>query len=313
MLKKITAVALSLIMLASLTACSIRTGDDLSDGEGGTTATTAAPTTTAIETTGVIEPEVFENTEEFWTGRYPSASFIRFTVKYTDEQDNEVSTEYFSDFGYNLCDWVNTEFNVDGWFALDGDTVVSADGEYKIDDSGLVSEGKKFTAEKTNQTIEKPMSLGAVHALNSCSGFKLYGLILNGDLHEKVDTDQYELHGLKYDYFFEENMDIYVDGLYDSEQQGKVDIYCVPHIEEAVLKTVTMEQILNACTFHCPSVNLANIDLEEDTPSCRGNISSSFNEGYYDLLFVYNDAIAYYVTFQVTPPSEAESSADYNY
>ena len=92
------------------------------------------------------------NTQEAWQEKFPDAKIFSFTVHYAEYETGEYEELYFCADGGNLSDWVNTPFNLTGWFVYDG-MIVSADGQYAIKNPAPLSENAVYEAEKLEEKI----------------------------------------------------------------------------------------------------------------------------------------------------------------
>ena len=92
------------------------------------------------------------NTQEAWQEKFPDSKIFSFTVHYAQYETGEYEELYFCADGGNLSDWVDTPFNLTGWFVYDG-MIVSPDGQYAIKNPAPLSENAVYEAERLEEKI----------------------------------------------------------------------------------------------------------------------------------------------------------------
>ena len=290
MFRKITAAALAFVMTALLCACNVKTNNiQPSSTVPGSSAETVSYTDPVTE----ITAPSFANTAEYWSFAYPGLDINRFSVKFISDGETEKTVDYYFCNAGLLCDWVNTEFNVDGWFYKDSDEIVSADGYYVIKTNDAITADCSYKAEKRYSPVENPHKTGLVHTLNSGSEFRLYGIMLRGLFSDPDANAVYSLHDVENEFEPGEAVDIYIDGLYNENAQGKLAIVCIPHSDDTDFAS------LNSAIMEDPSCIFSTNDVDpEATPACVGLTLPDESEGLYDILFIVGNSVDYYVTIE---------------
>ena len=138
-------------LLAILTALSIVLAFSACGKKDKTTSEPEEPSsseTTSENLSGVINT----NSQEAWETKYPGINVCPFSIHYAEYETGEYEEQYYFANGGDLRDWVNTPFNLTGWFVYDG-MIISADGQYAIKNSAPLSENAVYEAEKLEERI----------------------------------------------------------------------------------------------------------------------------------------------------------------
>lgn len=158
--------------------------------------------------------------------------------------------------------------------------------------------GENAASDKSESNVE----LGKTVTLNESEDFKLNGLIVKGGLHNygedwKIENEEFKMQGLFKDFYLDEFIEIYIDGVYPKGSENLATIYCVPHIED--YSQVEVSEIAAAKAF--TSGELIDVSASKLSLAVEGQINSKdFTAGLYDIVFVVGNKICYYLTVNVT-------------
>ena len=145
-MKKFTAVLMVLSLLLAFAACGKTEQTDTPD-EGETVTDTAD---------GGYAGVININTKEAWQEKFPDKEIGEFYVHYAEYETGEYEEIYFFAKDQSLEEWVDTPFNLSGWFESDG-MIVSENGIYVIKPrSNEFSDGCTLEAVKLDAPIQNP-------------------------------------------------------------------------------------------------------------------------------------------------------------
>ncbi len=304
--KAVISAALSLITVFSLASCSVRKDPD----SALTTATTqqvkpvitTAPPESESETSPIEQNIAPANTAEYWAYKYPDSEIKSFKVNFLEHEGGDYTEEYFYIRGGSLKNWVNTDFNLSGWYAFN-DKIIIADGTYCIDDPDVLSKGCVYDAKPFDSSdIGIPANVGNVCTLNSASPFNLKALMLKGNLQYNERTE-YSLHDLRYGFWFGEEISLYINGEYAENADKNLKIYILPHGLLSAFATMTEEELGSSSVAKFKDIKL--YDSANYEVSCTAKVEQKKNpEGLYDLVFACGGKIDYYMTLEIIEPTE---------
>ena len=259
--------------------------------------------TTKAESPTVTDGTALKNRPEIWAAKYPEMMTELnefFVVR------GEDTAYYYYRTDSTFESWVNSELNIDKWYYHAG-KIISADGKWAIEKSEELSpmstyeaeaySGPTLTAEQRNP---KP---GVVYAVNSCTPFTLLGLRLDGDGSQEGNGQALALKGIRSSFKSGEKIQFYINGAnaLDGAENilaNKLRIFCLPHRDAKDYIIMNADSVAAVSAFS---------DYYKDAPYGGWNFENSvsndeqnrFPAGLYDILFYYEDTLAYYVMINV--------------
>lgn len=301
-MKKFISLFSAICMLFALAGCHRVGTAEKSGSESDTTASSAAQTESATSTyTGAQS----ENRPEAWAAAYPAIaqSLNEFYIIF-----NGNPSYYYFRNTVDLKDWVNTEFNLDGWYYYKG-RIISSDGKWAIPENFPdLAVFETYTAEEYSGPVlseeERTVEAGTVYASNSCTPFVLSGLRLDGDGSADKNNSELSLRDVRSDFSFGESIRFYIDGTNDFEGnenqlKNKLKVFCVPHRAAEDYKTMTAAQVSSVCAFENDYKDSSEIGSYNFENTVQADSGKGFVAGLYDILLYYEDTLAYYTVINI--------------
>lgn len=305
--KTFISAAMAAATVFSFASCSVKKADDTTL----TTATTqqVQPVLTSAtvqqpaesDTTNVPVPETPVNTKNYWESKYPESDIKSFKVKFLEHEEKDHTEEYFFIKNGSLKDWVNSDFNLGGWYFFN-DKIIISDGAYCIDSPESLSKGVTYEAEPFDSSdIGIPANVGNICTVNSASRLNLKSVMLKGNLQYNERTE-YSLHDLRYGFWFGEEISLYINGKVSGGSAKNVKIYILPHGLNSAFNTMTEEELNASSIAKFKDIKL--YDSANYEVSCKTAVSQKKNpEGLYDLVFAVDGKIDYYMTLEIIEPT----------
>lgn len=151
-MKKITAILTAFSLLLALAAC----GEKKQTNESETQAEKESETVTEAASADGFAGVININTKEAWQAKFPDKEIGEFVVHYAEYETGEYEELYFYASDQSLEEWVDTPFNLTGWFVSEG-LIVSADGNYVLKPrSNEFFDGCTLEAIKLDTPIQNP-------------------------------------------------------------------------------------------------------------------------------------------------------------
>lgn len=145
-MKKIITVLAVLSLLLAFAACGKNEQADAPDGKETVTDTAD----------GGFAGVININTKEAWQEKFPDKEIGEFYVHYAEYETGEYEEIYFFAKDQSIEEWVNSPFNLSGWFEADG-MIVSENGSYVLKpESNGFSDGSTLEAVKLDTPIQNP-------------------------------------------------------------------------------------------------------------------------------------------------------------
>lgn len=246
---------------------------------------------------------------EYWQGIFG----FNYCPFYVSGGPKEYPTFYFRDGG-SFIQWLNTEMNTEGFYYYN-DRVITKDGKYatepEFDDSFssccefvMTPYDGPTLSEEEQAEIKK----GVVYALHSWTPLKFAswnGIAFDGKEYPSEELEC-SLSGIRADFCDQEEIDVYMAGrMYLEEEEeyldGHVKLYVFPHREIGEYNGgVLTEEDIGKAMYTCDYQLRKNPDAgDTDEPIFSFSIPSELDgEAFYgdvDVLFTYDNVIAYYV------------------
>lgn len=305
-MKKLLAILTALSIALAFSACGKK---DKADQPADKKTSSSTEETTTEPTSENLSGVTNTNSQEAWESKYPGINVCPFSIHYAEYETGEYEEQYYFANGGDLRDWVNTPFNIGGWFVYE-DMVVSADGNYAVKEFESMSSFCTFEAVKLDNPIQKPAEKqGTVHVLNYSNDFTVYGLILAGNRQDygenwSLDSAEYSLRDLNKDFYLNEHISVYVNGRYYDEVKNKATVYCIPHTTESELASMTAVQLAEKEAFagvEGTAYTLETLDENKESAAVEDYIHpEKFQPGLYDIVIASGDTVCYYVTVNLT-------------
>ena len=259
--------------------------------------------TTKKESPTVTDGSELKNRPEIWAAKYPEmmAELNEFFIVRGEE-----TSYYYYRTGSTFESWVNSELNIDKWYYHAG-KIISNDGKWAIDKAEELSpmstyEAKEYSGPTLSAEQRNPKA-GVVYAANSCTPFTLLGLRLDGDGSQDGNGKELALKGIRSDFKTGETIRFYINGanaLDGSENllANKLRIFCLPHRDAKDYVIMSADNVAAISAFS---------DYYQDAPYGGWNFENAVNNdeqnnflpGTYDILFYYENTLAYYVMINI--------------
>lgn len=209
---------------------------------------------------------------------------------------NETRTYQYR-FGMSFMEWVNSEFNTDGWYAQDGTltTLISPDGQWKIINTLMYSQ---MTADKNDGTSRPNQNYRPLTCFNPYSPLRIAGLRLLSTQFEswsdkRMGTYTYNTLGTKDDIRVE--MVVYYEDLV-----SHMKVWFAPHSNasttlpaNATGYEMTAETVTRAALYDEWGPSTAIAAVTNYRPAEDPNFSPY---GKVDMFVTYDDEVIYKIT-----------------
>ena len=142
--------------------------------------------------------------------------------------------------------------------------------------------------------------------------FVIDGVILVGNRHGYLDLEEgseeiiaklvkqgYKKTGINSSFYLNEHIEIYVDTKY-SGSTDNVKVYIIPHKTKTEYETITAAEIFDIANEKGEVIIYKKPDEVNYKYIGDPYVSMDYPAGKYDLVFLYNDKVAYYVTLDLT-------------
>lgn len=211
--------------------------------------------------------------------------------------------QYFFRGGGELCDWVYTEENTDGWYLYNG-LVISADGKYAIGpgadslSSFCEYEAHPYDGEVLTQKERNASRDGVLYVTNSYTPIAANrGIALTGD--GETASPERSCTDIRCSFTAGENICIYIT-LETAGEPLPAEVYVIKHddmyVYGSVISAEMKAQAVTGTIFTGSSA--------DNGPAARISISQNALEGQssgrFDLVFVYDELIVCRTVITVT-------------
>lgn len=299
-MKKTTALLFIFILVFVATSCRKIESAEVTNVSISTTETSLTGTSQGND--NVIEGA---NRPESWAAAYPfmADALSEFYIA----SDGNVNY-YFYRNSEDLRYWVNTEFNIDGWYYYNG-RIISADGKTAIEENyEPLSPFVTYKAEAYSGPLpsaeETEKATGTVFALNSCTPYALSGIRLDGDVNTQENRNSLSLTDVRTSFSLDENIMFYLDGEnaldgLENKLSNKLMIYCVPSRDAEQYKNMTSDEMSAICAFENSYTDAAQLGSFNFSNSVKAGNDKGCGSGLYDIVFMYENTAAYYITIEI--------------
>ena len=166
---------------------------------------------------------------------------------------------------------------------------------------------------KENKTIEYNYTDGVLTQIVDEEGkplqtdFVIDGIILVGNRHsyanleagvegimEKLVQEGYKKEGINSSFYLNEWIEIYLDTKYTGKE-GNVRILITPHKTVEEYQKMTAVEIVTLAEEKGAVIEYKTPDVENHKYVGNGYVSMDYPEGKYDILFMYNEKLAYFI------------------
>ncbi|MBR6948845.1 MAG: hypothetical protein IKH54_01500 [Bacilli bacterium] len=186
----------------------------------------------------------------------------------------------------------------------------------KPTDNNKTEEKVKKDEVPTKENIEYDYREGFLQQIINEDGtpkvkdYNIKGVILIGNQHEYIDSDDtttvlkyfeskgYNKEGINSSFYLNERIEIYVDTDYVGPT-GNLSIFITPHHKISEYDEMSFKEILKLANEKGTVVEYQYRDEENPTFVDNPYISEDLDVGTYDILFLYKEDIAYFMTIDV--------------
>lgn len=219
-----------------------------------------------------------------------------------------VETEYFFRNGGSLEEWLRTEMNTDGWYWFE-EKVISKDGKWAIEDPESFSsfcsyEAKPYDGPTLDEGEQEEIKKGDLYALHSWTPLCLNNAWNGIAFLDKTEGDlESAISGLPYNFKVDEEVKI-SRAAHDDDLEGELAEKCVlyvfPHRDfseyKEMLGEITKAEALCEVGYERLS---EDTDLSELEQARWTFLMPEDAIGDVDLLFVFDDVVAYAMEVEV--------------
>ena len=264
---------------------------------------TSETQTTKKESPTVNDGNELRNRPEIWAAKYPEmmTELNEFFIARGDD-----TVFYYYKTGSTFESWVNSELNIDKWYYHAG-KIISNDGKWAIDRAEELSpmstyEAKEYSGPTLSAEQRNPKP-GVVYAANSCTPFTLLGLRLDGDGSQEGNGKELALKGIRSDFKTGESIKFYINGsnAFDGPENvlaNKLRIFCLPHrdAKDYIIMSADNVAAISAFSDYYKDAPYGGWNFEN---AVNNDEQNSFLPGTYDILFYYENTLAYYLMINI--------------
>lgn len=251
------------------------------------------------------EPE--EYSREYWEAKYPGENICPFYI----EIDGTEYPYFFMNCA-RIDEWVEQEFNWDGWHCFHGDAsiIVNADETWRISELDTAMSFSSFCTFRTEKfdPNEEPeeFTYGEVITVKADNPLALKGLkLVNDTLGEGLDAD-YAMEGVLSGFHLNDWIEIYFDtdlDLNDEQYAGKTYVYLIRHRNLDRYADMDPELLSEYSWAGGFCFDVYGIGTEEWDAGMVGSsyVSGDVIPGDFDLLIYYEQELCYRMVMRLEP------------
>ena len=210
------------------------------------------------------------------------------------------------------------------WFFLLKDKGETNNSKNNNNNTEEKAENKKDEP-KENNTVEYDYKDGVLTQIIDEEGnpvvteFTIDGIILVGNRHsyagleadtegiiQKLVSQGYLKEGINSSFYLNEYIEFYIDTPYVGPL-AKLDVFVVPYKPIEEYQNMSFKKILELANEKGFNLSIDNIDKDNYFYAGEGYVNMDYSEGKYDILFLYDQKIAYFLQIDLTKePTEEQ-------